>query len=298
MLSLVCRFDPWPERTLFTLQRAVLDASGSMRPWTGRTISGFSCSFGNAVLLALPLALLTLGNAGMVPFLILIAVHGLGYFTVTTALLEYGRRQDRPLNRLPSGIARGLATNPIILGLVVGVAMNRLGLSLPGPLDRTFEHMQGAVTPCALFSLGASLTRCRIAGGLAEPLFAIAVKNMLMPILVWVLAVRVFGLPPTWSQAAILLAAMPTGVNVYLFAVRYGAARTCQVSRGLFGLFLLTCGLALWLSRHDTITLAVFTAMAMYALYQALRSPLGPKRILLPASTVMAASLVAVLVMP
>ena len=82
------------------------------------------------------------------------------------------------------------------------------------------------------------------------------------------------------------------------FAVRYGAARTCQVSRGLFGLFLLSCGLALWLSRHDTITLAVFTAMAMYAFYQALRSPLGPKRILLPASTVVVASLAAVLVMP
>ena len=103
--------------------------------------------------------------------------------------------------------------------------MNRLGLSLPGPLDRTFEHMQGAVTPCALFSLGASLTRCRIAGGLAEPLFAVAAKNVLMPVLVWSLAVHVYGLPSAWSQAAILLAAMPTGVNVYLFAARYAAAK-------------------------------------------------------------------------
>ena len=82
------------------------------------------------------------------------------------------------------------------------------------------------------------------------------------------------------------------------FAVRYGAERTCRVSRGLFGLFLLAYGLALWQTRYDSITLAVFAAMAMYAFYQSLRSPLGPKRILLPASTVMAARLAAVLVIP
>ena len=223
---------PWPLLVSFYGPAAAVYAVGLLvsgrvfgRNMTERTIGGFSCAFGNAVLLALPLALLTFGEGGMVPFLILLAVHGLGYFTVTTALLEYGRRQDRPLNRLPLEIGRGLATNPIILGLVVGVAMNRLGLSLPGLVDRTLEYMQGAVTPCALFSLGASLTRCRIAGGLAEPLFAVAAKNVLMPVLVWSLAVHVFGLPSAWSQAAILLAAMPTGVNVYLFAARYAAAK-------------------------------------------------------------------------
>ena len=76
-----------------------------------------------------------------------------------------------------------------------------------------------------IFSLGAALTRCRIAGGLAEPLFAVTIKNVLMPVIVWSLAVHVFELPPLWSRAAILLAAMPTGVNVYLFAARYAAAR-------------------------------------------------------------------------
>jgi predicted permease len=223
---------PWPLLVAFYGPAAALYAFGILvsghvfdRDLTGRTISGFSCSFGNAVLLALPLALLTLGDAGMVPFLILLAVHGLAYFTATTVLLEYARRQDRPLNQLPAGIARGLVTNPIILGLAVGVLMNLVGLSLPGPLDRTLEYMQAAVTPCALFSLGAALTQCRIAGGLGEPLFAVAVKTLLMPVLVWSLAVHVFALPSAWSRAAILLAAMPTGVNVYLFAVRYAAAK-------------------------------------------------------------------------
>jgi predicted permease len=152
-------------------------------------------------------------------------VHGLGYLTVTTGLLEYGRQQGHSWSSLPLAVGRGMATNPIILGLAVGVLMNQTGLTLPGAVDRMLEYMQGAVTPCALFSLGASLTRCRIAGGLAEPVFAITLKNILMPVMVWALAVHVFALPTPWSQAAILLAALPTGVNVYLFAVRYATAR-------------------------------------------------------------------------
>lgn len=223
---------PWSLLASFYLPAAVLYATGILvfgqlfrRDLMSRTIGGFSCSFGNSVLLGLPLAMLTFDEAGMVPFLILLSVHGLGYLTVTTGLLEYGRQQGRPWSHLPLAVGRGMVTNPIILGLAAGVAMNQIGFTLSGPVDRILEYMQGAVTPCALFSLGASLTRCRIAGGLAEPVFAVAVKNVLMPVMVWALAVYVFELPTPWSRAVILLAAQPTGVNVYLFAVRYATAR-------------------------------------------------------------------------
>jgi predicted permease len=43
------------------------------------------------------------------------------------------------------------------------------------------------------------------------------------PLAVWALAAFVFEVPPLWAKVAIVLAAMPVGVNVYLFAVRYHA---------------------------------------------------------------------------
>ena len=52
-----------------------------------------------------------------------------------------------------------------------------------------------------------------------------AVKNVLMPIIVWLTAVHLLGLLNSSSQAAILLAAQPTGVNMYLIAARYAAAK-------------------------------------------------------------------------
>jgi len=223
---------PWPLLVSFYVPAAALFAMGMLvarhvfgRDFMGQTMSGAGCSFGNSVLLGLPLALLTFGEEGMVPYFILLAVHGLAYLTVTTLLLEYGRRQDHPRTRLPLGVVKGLLTNPIILGLAAGVILNQIGLTLPGPVDHTLEYMQLAVTPCALFSLGASLVQCRIAGRLPEPLFLAAVKNVVMPLIVWLTAVQLMGLPAPWSRAAILLAAQPTGVNVYLFAARYAAAR-------------------------------------------------------------------------
>lgn len=223
---------PWPLLASFYVPAAVLYALGMLvsgrlfgRDLAGRTIGGFGCSFGNSVLLGLPLALLTFGEAGMLPYLILISVHGLGYLTLTTLVLEYARHRDHPLSHLSLGVARGLVTNPIVVGLAVGVLLNLTGIRLPGPVDRTLEYMQLAVTPCALFSLGASLHQCRIAGGLSEPLLLVTVKNVLMPAFVWLAAVQLLGLPSRSSQAAILLAAQPTGVNVYLLAARYAAAR-------------------------------------------------------------------------
>jgi hypothetical protein len=223
---------PWQPLASFYLPAALAYAVGMQvsrrlfrRDFMNSVISGFCCSFGNSVLLGLPLALLAFGEPGMLPFLLLISVHGLSYFTVTTALLEYGRHQDRSRRQLAVGVLVGLVTNPIVLGLAVGVALNRSHLVLPESLDQILAYMQQAVTPCALFSLGASLSRHRVAGRLGESLFTVVVKILLMPAAAGALAGPVFGLPVPWVTAVMLLAAQPTGVNAWLFAERYAVGR-------------------------------------------------------------------------
>jgi predicted permease len=188
-------------------------------------MTGFASSFGNSVLLGLPLALLVFGEEGALPFLLLLSVHGLTYFSVTTTLLEYGRHHDQPASLVLLRVAKGLATNPIVLGLAGGVLLNRLALPLPLALDRVLAYMQQSVTPCALFSLGVSLARDRIAGSVAEASFAAVLKLLVFPAAAGALAWGVFGLGAHWTMAVTLLAAQPVGVNVHLFAERYGAAR-------------------------------------------------------------------------
>jgi predicted permease len=44
------------------------------------------------------------------------------------------------------------------------------------------------------------------------------------PLLVWMIAVPLLGLDGLWVSVPVLMAAMPSAVNVYLFGARYDAA--------------------------------------------------------------------------
>jgi len=194
------------------------------QPRPEQVITGFSCAFGNSVLLGLPLTLFTFDEAGTIPFFILLSVHGLSYFTVTTVLLESTRSSSRSPGKLVAETGKGMIRNPIILGLATGLVLNQLHVSLPGPLDKIASYMQLAVMPCALFSLGAALHSYGIAGQLRQSAFIVCVKNILFPLVVWLTAKYLLELPALWAMVATLLAATPSGVNTYLFAQRYQAA--------------------------------------------------------------------------
>lgn len=195
------------------------------RDFEAQVITGFSFSYGNAILLGLPLALLTFGEKGAIPFFILLAFHALTAFTVTTIALEYGRSEGLSMGSTLNNMVKGIATNPIIIGIIAGTAVNRLGWTVPAALDTLAGFMQNAVTPCALFALGATLTGYGIAGRLAQTSVIILAKCVAFPLVVWVSCRHVFGIDPLWAIVATLLAAQPVGVNIFIFAERYNTAR-------------------------------------------------------------------------
>ncbi len=195
--------------------------------FAAQIISGFACSYGNAILLGLPIALLTFGEAGAIPFFILLAVHALSAFTVTTVALEYAVSPNANRRNTPrwAHTMQQVARNPIILGAVAGLTCNQLGITLAAPVDTLTGFMQNAVTPCALFSFGAILSGYRIAGRMQQTALIIALKCVAFPLLVWVSCRFILHLNPLWSVVAALLAAQPVGVNVFLFATRYHTAQ-------------------------------------------------------------------------
>jgi len=195
------------------------------RPFDGQVITGFSFSFGNAVLLGLPLVLLTLGDTDSLPYFILLSLHPLSLLTVTTVLLEGNRHRDASPVNLIGKVFLGLLKNPILLGIVGGITLNRLGLPLTGALNTTAGYLQNSVAACSLFALGASMTKYRIAGQLKQSASVILGKNIAFPVCVYFACTQVFVLSAQWTFIAVLMAAQPTGVNAYIFAERYGTAQ-------------------------------------------------------------------------
>jgi hypothetical protein len=228
---------PWGYLLSYYLGAAVVFAAGMVgaRALFGgsferQAIAGFSAAFGNTVLLGIPLVLTTFGERASLPLFLLVAFHSTLLFTVVTVVIETGRGSRAGLRALPVAIMGGLATNPVLWGLILGVAFSLAGLRLPGPLERWAALIGNGAAPCALFSVGASLRAYRLRGALAPAAMIAALKLVAHPLLVVGLIGLVFEVPPLWAKVAIVVAALPVGVNPYLFAVRYDAGQAESAS--------------------------------------------------------------------
>ncbi|MEM1206720.1 MAG: AEC family transporter [Acidobacteriota bacterium] len=220
---------PWGYFGAYYLSAATVYGAGFLlaryafrRTYGGQVITGFGYAFGNTVLLGLPLILTTFGDEAALPFFILLSVHGLLFFTTTTLMLEFERASAATSKRQRvRQVMTALLHNPILMGIVLGLMVNLSGLALASPVDAICALMQQAVTPCALFSLGASLTQYGIAGRLRQSMLLVAAKTLVMPALVYLLATYVFDIEPLWTMVAVVMAGQPSGVMTYIFAKKY-----------------------------------------------------------------------------
>ena len=184
-------------------------------PFGESVVAGFAAAQANTVLVGIPLILQAFGDEGAAPLFLLIAIHTPVTITTATLLIEGSGGFDVRV------FCRKLIVNPILLSLACGIAWRNAGLPFGGPLRSVVESLGAAAIPCSLFAMGLALRRY---GLKAQPAFVAtlaALKLIVHPGLVWLLAYRVFSMPPAWAGVAVLFAAMPCGVNSYLFAERY-----------------------------------------------------------------------------
>lgn len=198
-------------------------------------IFGMGAGFSNTVLMGIPILFTAYGPDATLPTLLIIAFHGPLLMSLTVAIILTGRGGGVSLGRMARIIGLDLVRNPIIMGLLLGVAVNLSGIELPGPVDTMAEMVGASAVPCALFALGASLAGYPLTGDVPPALVLSFLKVVVHPALVWLLAVPVLGLEGIWVPVAVTMAAMPSGINVYLFGARYDvapgvAARTVLVS--------------------------------------------------------------------
>ena len=189
------------------------------RPSQG--IAGMGACYSNMVMLGLPLCHAAFGAAADVPLFTLLALQSTILFTLATYTIEiYGARGSGP--PMPWTRALGkLLLNPVILSLAFGMTANLTGNVPSGALDGLLDKLAQAAPGCALVSLGISLAQYRVRGALNEVGILLLLKNVLHPLAVW-LACVALEVPREWAQVAVMLAAMPAGVNGYVFAKRYG----------------------------------------------------------------------------
>ncbi|MCP8941127.1 AEC family transporter [Alsobacter sp. SYSU M60028] len=189
----------------------------------GGVVAGFCSAQANTVFVGVPLILEAYGREGAVPLFLLIAIH-LPIMVTVGSILTEGRGANLPR------LARQLATNPLLVAIVVSVAVRLADAALPGPLQAMVDLLGSAASPCALFAMGIALKRYGFGRQIELAGVVTALKLILHPALVYLFAMHVFSMPPVWAGVAVLFATAPCGLNAYLFAERYksGVALTAS----------------------------------------------------------------------
>lgn len=213
-----------------------------------QVINAFSGSFSNTVLLGIPIVLLAYGESSALPLFIIIGTHGIIMVPLFTLMLEIGKSGDAPLS-IFNRTVYGLITNPLVIGLLCGLFLNFLQISLWKPFDEMTKLFAYSVTSCSLFALGATLSNFRKNIPWREVPIIVILKTIVHPIVVWGMANLVFGIKETiWIYVLVLLAAQPTGVNPFLFASRYNVGQSVSSGSAFVSTFISIFTLSILLS--------------------------------------------------
>jgi predicted permease len=177
----------------------------------------------------------------------IIAFHApFGYLLGITAM-ELTRAQGTHLRALPKKVGKAMFSNALVLGLGMGFIVNLAGIPLPVVFTDAVDLVVRAALPAALFGLGGVLYRYRPEGDMRTILYICAVSLLLHPALVWTMG-QTFDLSHDAFRSAVVTASVAPGINAYVFANMYGAAKRVAASSVLIGTALSTLTTTLWLS--------------------------------------------------
>ena len=207
------------------LVAALITAAVLRRPQTDGAAIAMGATFSNGVLLGFPLSLSAFGPEAAAPAAMIIALDTpLLWIAATLHIESFRTERSGSLIRAVAQIVFDLIRNPIIFGIIAGVAARYMGLTLPPLIDKGLGLLGQAAVPAMLTALGMSIATYKMAGQAPTLTTICLLKVALYPALAFVLGAHVFDLPPLWTAVAVLFAAMPVGANAYLFAARYDVA--------------------------------------------------------------------------
>ena len=183
--------------------------------------SGFSAMFTNTVLIGIPIMQRAYGQPALATAFSIIAFHASVLITVGMVTMEVVRRDGASLGKTLAKAVMRVAINPLMWGIAAGVLFNLMGWTLIEPADAFVSMMAAAVTPAALFGLGGALNEYRLRDSWAQSLTMSLFKLLLQPIIAYLLMHYVLHVPHEYARYGVLLAAMPSGINAFVFATYY-----------------------------------------------------------------------------
>lgn len=216
------------------------------RNWVDSVAIGFCCLFSNSVLLGLPITERAYGPDALAGNYAIVALHAPVCYLLGVTAMEVARGADKGFAHATAGVVRSMFRNALVIGIGLGLAVNLTSLPLPGVLTDAIDMMVRAALPAALFGLGGVLVRYRPEGDLKTIAMVCWISLLVHPAISWT-AATTLQLDRDAFRSVVLTASMAPGVNTYIFANMYGAAKRVAASSVLIATMASVVTVWLWL---------------------------------------------------
>jgi malonate transporter len=224
------------------------------------TIAGLAGGYGNIGYMGPGLALATLGPEAAVPVALIFCFDTIVLFALVPFLMALAGGTHTSIALAVFGILRRIVTHPFIIATVAGVAAAAFHFQAPVALDRLMEFLHNAAAPCALFALGVTVARRPLARMPWEVPVVVLVKLLVHPALVLLLLSALGPMPQTWVYTAVLMAALPPALNVFIMARQYDTWVEQASSSVLLGTLIsvVTLTTVMWLVKTQKLPASLF----------------------------------------
>lgn len=160
------------------------------------------------------------GSSGMAPLMIIGSVPL--YNVMAVVVLSFFKPNRGKMNRkLLLETGKGILTNPIIIGIVVGLLWSVLQIPQPQILQKTVKNVATLATPLGLMAMGAAFDFKKAVSGIRPVLLATLMKLAGLAALFLPVAVAL-GFRESYLVAILIMLGSPTTVSCYVMAKNMG----------------------------------------------------------------------------
>jgi predicted permease len=182
------------------------------------TMRALNASFANTGYLGIPLVTVAYGERAALPAALATVATNIVSFAVAIVCLELFVNPRRGAVRRALG---GVVRSPLIWPIALAIAMVALDVRVPLPVERFATLLAGAAGPCALFAIGLFVSQLSIREGVAAAWPSTALKLVVHPALMALLAFAVLPIDPFWAKIGVICASLPLGATAFVLAQRY-----------------------------------------------------------------------------
>lgn len=200
---------------------------------------------GSAAVLGIAFIQNIYGNAGMAPLMIIGTVPLYNIAAVLILSFTGPHREASGKKALLKSV-KGILTNPIIIGIFLGMAVSAAGLRFPFIISKSIDSVSSLATPLALLGLGAGFEGRKALKQIKPTIFCSAVKLLVQPLLFLPLAAAL-GFRDEKMVAILIMLGAPTTVSCYIMAKNMGHEGTLTSSVVVATTFFSSVTITLWL---------------------------------------------------